>query len=422
MLAVALAVAGSGAEDATTIAIGFSLARNLIGWTEYGGEDALEVQGVRHRLDDHRGDRDHGQADGQLDDHGDVLAAAVGIALSGENATSVAGGGLWTDNKIATQVYAYIQSATSVTTTSGGLTVTASDTSHITANAAAGAVSASLAGEDAIAAAIGLSLAHNTIENDVQAYLKSVASVDTHGGAVMVTATDDETVSVTSLAVAVSVAVGGENGYALSGGGSESTNVVNSNAHAYVESSTVGTTATPVGDVTIHASSASSITALVLGVAGAFSFGGETGAAVAIGVAVARNFIGFTQTPPASPTYTMSTSRPTSLIAGNTVAIDIGARKGDVYTYIGPTLAGTVDLEHQDYGDTTKWTDLGTGDHGADYVNAERPASLATARRSRSPTARTQVTRSSTSARRSPASSTSRRWTTATRRSGATPT
>ena len=71
----------------------------------------------------------------------------------------------------------------------------------------------------------------------------------------------------------------------------------------------------------------------------------------------------------------MSTSRPTSLLNGQTVKIDAGARKGDVYKYVGQTLAGTVDLAQQTYTDTSKWTDLGTG--GAfDYTWVERPASL----------------------------------------------
>ena len=70
------------------------------------------------------------------------------MALSAAGAQSVAVGGLWTDNKIATLVYAYIDGATSLETTTGGLSVTASDTSHITANAFAGAVAANLSARE----------------------------------------------------------------------------------------------------------------------------------------------------------------------------------------------------------------------------------------------------------------------------------
>src|SRR5215203_5373293 len=177
----------------------------------------------------------------------------------------------------------------------------------------------------------------------VWASIANVPSVSTGGGDVLVQATDDQTISVTSLAVALAIAVG-NTGIAASGGGSES--------------STVGTAADPVGSVTIEASSNSAITATVLGVAGSVAIGTGTAVAVAIGVAVARNFIGFSQTPPASANYTMSTSRPGSLVAGKTVKIDVGARKDDVYEYIGATLPGTVDLLHQDFDDTTKWTQL----------------------------------------------------------------
>ena len=80
---------------------------------------------------------------------------------------------------------------------------------------------------------------------------------------------------------------------AIAGGGSESTNVILGSAIADISGGTLGTAANPVGAVTVSASSTAAITATVVGVAGSIAFGSSTGVAVALGVAVARNFIGW---------------------------------------------------------------------------------------------------------------------------------
>ncbi len=247
----------------------------------------------------------------------------------------------------------------------GGLTVTASDTSLITADARAAAVAASLAGNNATSIAVGLSLAHNTIYNAVAAYVKGATNVETGGTEIKVKATDGATVKALSVAVALSASFGGGNGVAISGGGSESTNVIGTTAQAYLLNSTVGTSTTKVGAVTIEAVSTATIEATVAAVAAAVAVGGTNGVGVAVGISVARNFIGWDpQATTVAATYTSGTSHPASLNLNDTVRIGNGyARQGDVYQYIGATRTGTVsnpiDLTTEDYGNTNNWKQIG---------------------------------------------------------------
>jgi hypothetical protein len=93
------------------------------------------------------------------------------------NAFSLAGSGVWTQNKIGTEVLASI-SGGSVSGQPGNepdsVTVSASDTSAITATAGAAAVAVSVSGKNAVAISIGVSLAHNWIDNTVEASISNV--------------------------------------------------------------------------------------------------------------------------------------------------------------------------------------------------------------------------------------------------------
>ena len=102
-----------------------------------------------------------------------VVAAAVALAGGGEVGVAVSGAGVYSENKIATDVKAYIDGDGVVAATDGisaaSVHVTAIDSSSIDAVAAAASIAASLGGTVGISAAIGLSLAFNEISNDVAA-------------------------------------------------------------------------------------------------------------------------------------------------------------------------------------------------------------------------------------------------------------
>ena len=311
-----------------------------------------------------------------------MLAAAVAVAASADSALTASVGGLWTDNTIATSVEASVTGASAVTTTAGDITVAASASSVILADAKAGAVSASLAAAGATAIAVGLSLAHNTVDDNVYAGFGNVARVSTGGGALSVTASDTMRIDVSSLAVAVSVALaGGGSGVAIAGGGSESTNVILGSAIADISGGALGTAASPVGAVTVSATSTAAITATVIGVAGSVAFGTSNGVAVALGVAVARNFVGWGSSAAAFDTTSdktlsggLATGTRVKLAGERSSSRVSGARAGEIYQYVGAPVSGSVDLTKQDFSDGTLWKQLGL-DRDADQVRASLTAS-----------------------------------------------
>ena len=173
-----------------------------------------------------------------------------------------------------------------------------------------------------------------------------------------------------SVAAAVSVGIAaGSTAFALSGGGAESTNVILSTTNASVEDSVLGSSVNPVGNVDVDATSTSQIEATVGAVAASVAFGSTTGVGVALGVAVARNFIGWDPSGGDSLSTTYTTEQDaTTLVAGQTVRIAEGARTGDVYEYLGPTLTDgdpntdgiqAIDLATQNFQDGSVWKQRG---------------------------------------------------------------
>ena len=113
------------------------------------------------------------------------------------------------------------------------------------------------------------------------------------------------------VAAAASVALsGGLVGVGVSGAGAVAQNVVLSKTNAYIDSSTV----TTQGDLTIRATGTSAITATIAAVSLAIG-GGLVGGGLAIGVAVARNFIGWRLDGSSSPAEVRATIRNSAITA-----------------------------------------------------------------------------------------------------------
>jgi len=162
---------------------------------------------------------------------------------------------------------------------------------------------------------------------------------------------EQSSITATAVAVAVSVAIGGSSvGVAVSGAGAESTNVILTHANAYIQDSAIGTSAVKVGNVTISATSTSAIQATIAAVAASVTFGGEAGVGVALGIGVARNFIGWDPTGSNAVETYNSHQQVATLVTGDKVKIASGPMAGEVFEYIGPTLTDgdpNVNL-HQD--------------------------------------------------------------------------
>ena len=323
---------GIGGGTTPAASIGFSLARNLIGWDEYGGSNPIEVmayvQGAS--LAASRGVSLSSATTSTI--HATVEATSVAVAASTGTSVGLSAAGLWTDNKIAARVKSYIDGSVSVVATTGDIVLTASDAATVTADARSASVAGSLSGGSGGAVSIGLSLAFNTIADEVEASLSGVTNATATAGAIRLSATDTAAIDATSAAGSISVSAGGSNGFGFSGGGAVAQNVILTTVNADALSSSLHS----AGDIALTALSTATIQAIVAAVSGSLSFGGSNGVAASIGVALARNFIGWDKGTPTSD-YTTS-SQPQSLVAGNTVRVEDGARAGDVYQYIGPTV------------------------------------------------------------------------------------
>ncbi|MCB1998993.1 MAG: LEPR-XLL domain-containing protein, partial [Rhodoferax sp.] len=282
-----------------------------------------------------------------------------GLAIAG-----VAAAGF---NKIDSQVLASVRG--SVIDAGGGLVVTATDNTRIVGVSGGGALAAASGagggGGSQVALAVGLALAHNTVDSDVMASITD--SVVGGGGDVVVHASNNGAITGSAVAVAVSAAFG-QNGFAVSGGGAESTNVVAARTNAFIADSAIGGASDPIGDVDVAAINTANVSAFIGSFALAAGGGFSAGAGVAIGVSVARNFIGWNPAGDDSviPDYASNQAPLVRLETGRKVLVAEGALAGDIYEYIGETQVvnddpGTPDyvegiyLQSQQYRDPALW-------------------------------------------------------------------
>ncbi len=219
----------------------------------------------------------------------EVYAAAVAISASSDKSGALSAGGVVTINRIFSDVQAYIDTADSVTISTGDLIIHAEDNSILDVKALSAAVSGNLSGSNGGALAIGISYARNIIHSGAIAYIANVSNLHVNNGKVEINSLRNSMIDAIAAAAAVSLSGTGSNSVAFSAGGAIAENNILGKTNSYILSSTVTTS----GDVLINATNLSTIHAMVLSVSGAISFAGSTGVAVSIGVSVARNFIGY---------------------------------------------------------------------------------------------------------------------------------
>ncbi|MCA1683991.1 MAG: hypothetical protein LC708_02540, partial [Actinobacteria bacterium] len=284
----------------------------------------------------------------------DSLAFGIGIAIAvspSATAVSVSATGALAFNEIASVVEASLantsSSGTPTVAAGGPISLTADNDAAISAIALAASASVSVsASATSISVAVGISIAHNRIDKTTTATITNVPAVGT-SDTVTVAAHDASSITVVTVAAAISIPVGGGTSVGVSGGAAESTNVVLGDTVATIDNSTLGTDAAKVGAVTVTADSTSTIRATVAGVAATVAVGNNA-VGVAVGIAVARNFIGWD--PDASVTSTTkSTSYLATVTPGTRVKIDSDtALDGDVFEYLGPTGSPRFDYTPRD--------------------------------------------------------------------------
>ncbi|MGC9326117.1 MAG: hypothetical protein ACP5I1_00645, partial [Candidatus Hinthialibacter sp.] len=278
------AAAGAGGGTSAGIAIGFSLAFNSIN----DGDDPSRILAYIENSDVTASKNISltAQSDNTVD--ATVAAAAVAISASTDKSGALTVGGVLALNEIDTDVKAYIEEADAVSS-GGDLTLIAKDISRIHSEALSAALSGNISGSSGAAVSIGLSIARNAIAGDVEAYINNIASLDVNAGSILIDALRSAKITAASAAGAVALSGAGSNSFAIGGGGATAENAITGNTKAYIAGSQVESG----GDVIIHAKNIAVINALILAASGAVSIAGSTGAAVSVGVSVARNLIGY---------------------------------------------------------------------------------------------------------------------------------
>ena len=414
ILAASLAISAGGL--AVGASIGVALAQNLIGWTLYGSSatpaetrayitnSVLDVHGALTL-----------SATGSQTIDAIVVAGSVAVA-AGVVGVGLGGAGSSATNRIAARIEASIDGDGTYTggTHAYSISLSANDTSTIAAitGAAALAVGVGLVGA---AMSVGVAIARNEISNQVKAFIANADSgivgtahttaetsaalragdrvlvgtgyanggsagatyqytgtaqtlnlstqnyatgpwtlVSTPGG-ISLSAVELATITATTAAAAFA-ASGGLAGISFAGAGASARNVILTKTDAYVASSDVRSA---TGVSLIATSTGTQITAQVVSAAASLALGGFAGA-IAIGVAVAENFIGWDPHGTTTATYTTDSPTPSTLANGQTVRIASGAAKGDVYEYVGTTETPSPNLKTQNYNDTTRWRQVGT--------------------------------------------------------------
>ena len=204
----------------------------------------------------------------------DANVFAGSVALSGGFVgVSLSGAGAESENRIATLVQAYIEGdKDSRGIGAGSVGLLADDTSVI--HAFTGAVSVAAAfGVVGVSASIGVGIAFNEIDNEVDAYITGVAidhtdlgvvtttGVATTTGAITVGAHEDAGIRAIAGAASAAVALGAV-GASLSGAGAFASNLILGSTNAYVDNSALAS----YTGVTVAAENKSTIEAKILAV------------------------------------------------------------------------------------------------------------------------------------------------------------
>jgi hypothetical protein len=380
VVALSAAVAG-GTAAGVGASIGISVARNFIGSQPDGTEVPVTVAAY---LQDTAVDADGAlrvEAVSAQSIDAIVFAGSVALAIGGSAGVGIAGSGVWAENRIDVDLSSRI-----LGDDAGGrhgiaadsVTVTADDRNTI--RAFAGAVSIAAAGGTVgVSASIGVALARNTIAGSVEAAIvgadgqtpatADAADADSRtdfgitargGDGVTVRATEEARIRALTAAASVAAGFGVAGGVAVAGAGADAHNVILTDTQARIQGSAVDS----AGVVDVNAVNEAKIQAAVLSASVAIAAGAYAGVGASIGVAIARNQIGWSTNDKLASTHTTASS-PASVVKNQTVKIESGAGKGNVYRYIGdktldrPTT-GTADdnarwLTRLNYFDKTQW-------------------------------------------------------------------
>ncbi|MGB7327175.1 MAG: dockerin type I domain-containing protein [Rubripirellula sp.] len=233
-----------------------------------------------------------------VDANSDSLSKALGIAgsvsanLGAGQSGSFGGAGAAAQNVIAKRVSAELNTGSTVT--GNAVTVTATDSSEIVADAGGVGIGVTGGAGGSIAGAVGISMAINEVGNTVRAAIDT--STVTASDQVSVIAASDEA-KISALTIAASAGLAGSAGFAVAlvGAGAGSGNTIANTVTATINNSAVTSTFAAADDrikgIGVNARDDSEIVATSIGAALGATLSSTTAVSVAVGVSVANNEI-----------------------------------------------------------------------------------------------------------------------------------
>jgi hypothetical protein len=219
-----------------------------------------------------------------------TIGVAAAVALSSGGGVAGSGAGSGSGDTVQNTVRAYINNS-GVSTASGAITATATDSPLIQTIAGALGIGVAVGGSLGVGASVGISVAVNDIQDTVQAYINN-STVSAGGGDVTLNATEGATIDAFTIggAVGAGVTASGAGGIGIGAAGAGSGNTVSNNVDADIQGNSTVTTQNG-GDVIVMATDESSIEAIAGGLGIGLGVGGIVGAGLSLGVAAANNHI-----------------------------------------------------------------------------------------------------------------------------------
>ncbi|TVQ58422.1 MAG: LEPR-XLL domain-containing protein, partial [Rhodobacteraceae bacterium] len=221
-----------------------------------------------------------------------IANAALATSVSLKDNTTVTVAPIIALNRGAAKAEALIGGAASITARTGDVRVEATDISQIDADARSSAISASVGVGKGKAIGVAAVIVRNEIASDVTARISGTAaaatSVTARLGVIDVLARQEARIDAVAAAAAVSFSASANGSLTVSGGGVLAGNAILGSTRAQVADAVL----TALG-VNVHAESTAEITARVVAVAASASLAADKGTAVAVGIAVVDNSIGW---------------------------------------------------------------------------------------------------------------------------------
>ncbi|MBM3366475.1 MAG: hypothetical protein FJY48_12370, partial [Betaproteobacteria bacterium] len=231
------------------------------------------------------------------------VAASAALGLSGGgNGIAVSGAGAVAVNSVSGSTDALLQNST--VTSAKDVSLSANSEANISATIASLSIAVGAGSGNGIGASIGISIARNLIGQEGfgkvgEAAIATVRalSVDSDISAaetLALTANARQTIDALVLSGSAAIGAGAGNGLAASGSGVHAENQIGTRVHAGTETrAIVGVRVADIeaGDVTVEATDTSRIKSFAGAASVAAALGGNVGAALSIGVTIARNTI-----------------------------------------------------------------------------------------------------------------------------------